>query len=383
MQKRPQVILLIETSNTFGRDLLRGITKYARIHGPWVFSNVPGTKLPYDYKAATGMIIRDSVVEDNRKKLEDITSSGIPVIISSALQEPSKDTFSITKDNYTTGKMGAEYFIKRGFKNLAYCGMDFYWSRQRLEGFGKYAQENGCNFYPYQTSDKAKKRPIKLNNKKISQWLRSLPPAVGLMCCNDERAKQLSELCKEENILVPEDIAILGTDNDELLCEICDPPLSSIAFNAELAGYEAAAALDAMMKGNQADKKSVAVLPTHIVTRQSTDIFATEDREVLLAMSFIHQNTNRLIQVSDVVERTCLSRRGLEKRFKKTLGHSVYEEILHVRIEAIGRMLIDTNLSITEIADVYGYEYVNNLARPFKKITGYSLLEYRKKFRPK
>lgn len=200
------------------------------------------------------------------------------------------------------------------------------------------------------------------------------------MTCDDEQGRHAIEACKIAGLHVPEQVAIIGVDNDELVCALSYPPLSSVAPNTERAGYEAAELLDKMMAGKKMKNKNIIVHPTHIMTRQSTDILTIEDHEVAEAVRFIRQHAKEPIQVTDVVNAIALSRRVLERRFRKVLNRSVLAEIRRVRIETVAQMLVETDLSISQIALTLGYPDVKNIARYFRREKEMSLLAYRKKY---
>jgi len=200
------------------------------------------------------------------------------------------------------------------------------------------------------------------------------------MVCSDDRSQEICEACRIADIHVPEEVAIIGVDNDEVFCELSNPRLSSVAFNTEKAGYEAAELLDKLISGRKVKDIRVVVHPTHIVTRHSTDILAVEDEEAAKAIRFIREHQNKSIQVCDVVNAVGVSRRSLERRFRKSLGRSVHEEIRRVHIDQVCRMLIGTNLSVTKISRVLGYPDIDNIARYFKKEKGTTPLAYRKRY---
>jgi len=227
------------------------------------------------------------------------------------------------------------------------------------------------------------KRAWKSEQNLIGEWLKALPKPVALMCCNDDRALQVIEACKLAELYVPDQVAVLGVDNDVLICDLADPPISSIALNTEVAGHDAARLLDQLMSGEEMAGQEVRVRPTHIVTRMSTDMLAVTDREVAAAVRFIRRNPSRMMQVNDVVDATNVSRRVLEKRFKAILRRSVYQEIRRVRVNYIVGLLVGTDMSITEIAVKSGFDGVEHISRYFRKETGTSLREYRKRRGPK
>jgi LacI family transcriptional regulator len=200
------------------------------------------------------------------------------------------------------------------------------------------------------------------------------------MACNDDRALDICDACRTSGLHVPYEVAILGVDNDDLACELANPPLSSIAVNNERAGYEAAELLDQLMSGKNDVEKQITAIPTHIVTRQTTDIFAVADKEVVNALRFVQQHSTEDIHVDDVVEAVPLSRRVLESRFRKTVGRSILSEIRRARVEQVVQMLVETNLPISEIANRLSYSGIEHIARYFRREKGMSLIEYRRRF---
>ncbi len=376
----PSVLLFVETSREFGRGLLHGIAKYSRVHGPWRVYRWPGaldSVLPeWKYLKIDGAIVRDV------KVVEGLAHSGIPVIFAQHNKESYAPFPGIITDSASIGSLAAEHFLDRGFQHFAYCGLDeFAWSRGRAQHFAERLKRAGfeTNVYRQPTS----RRALRNEQGRIADWLASLPKPVAVMCCNDDRALQVIEACKIVNLDVPDPVAVLGVDNDVLVCDLADPPISSIALNTEGAGYQAARLLDSLMKGEEMAGQVIPVRPRHIVTRMSTDMLAVADKDVAAALRFIRRNPNRLIQVGDVVEATNVSRRVLEKRFKTVLRRSVHQEIRRVRVNNIIQLLVGTDMSITDIAAHCGFDGAEHIARYFRKETGASLREYRKRYAPR
>jgi LacI family transcriptional regulator len=372
----PSVLLFVETSREFGRGLLYGIARYSRLHGPWRVYRWPGaldSSLPEKHLKIDGAIVRDV------KAVEGLTHSGLPVIFAQHNKESYAPFPAILTDSASIGSMAAEHFLDRGFQNFAYCGYDeFLWSRRRAECFTERLKQAGFDADVYCQPVSKAGRAARREQTRIADWLRSLPRPVALMCCNDDRALQVIEACKAADLRVPDDVAVLGVDNDVLVCDLADPPISSIALDTETAGHEAARLLDHLMKGGPMTGQEVWVRATHIVTRMSTDILAVRDLDVAAALRFIRRNPNRLIQVDDVVEATNVSRRVLEKRFKAILRRSVHQEIRRVRVHNIIPLLVGTGMSITDIAVRCGFDGVEHISRYFRKETGASLRDYRR-----
>ena len=377
-EKAPSVLLFIETSREFGRGLLYGIARYSRLHGPWrVYRRSAGldSSLPEwrDLKI-DGAIVRDVGMANN------LAGSGLPLIFAQHNQESYAPFPAIITDSAAIGSMAAEHFLDRGFEHFAFCGLDeFVWSRLRAHHFGRRLEEAGFHAEIYRQPKARAKRAWKSEQTFIADWLRLLPKPVALLCCNDDRALQVIEACKLADLYVPDQVAVLGVDNDVLICDLADPPISSVALNTEVAGHDAARLLDQLMGGEKMAGQVVSVRPTHIATRMSTDMLAVNDREVAAAVRFIRRNPSRMMQVNDVVEATNVSRRVLEKRFKAILRRSVYQEIRRIRVNYIIELLVGTDMSITEIAVKSGFDGVEHISRYFRKETGISLREYRKR----
>lgn len=384
MPKIPKVILLIDTARAYGRGLLSGIAKYSHLHSPWVFCwkapfyrEPAGKELTLSQLKAFGA---DGIIMREQKKTEEILAMGLPTIVSPYTQ-PFPGLPNILIDDVATGEMAAKYLLNRGFRHFAFCGFqDMLAIQCRGEAFCKSVAEAGFQTHIYKEPKSRVKRLWENEQMFMANWLKSLPRPVALMAGNDDRARQVMETCKIAGLHVPEEVAVIGVDNDELVCDLSDPPLSSIALNFERSGYEAAQLLDKLMAGEKMANQRIVVRPIHIVTRRSTDILAIEDNDIAEAVRFIRQHARESIQVSDVVEVVALSRRSLYKRFRRALGRSPNEEIRRVRVEQITRMLIETNLSVSQIALALGYPGVAHIARYFRREKGLSLLEYRRQY---
>ncbi len=382
MPKIPKVILLVDTARAYGRGLLRGIAKYSDLHGPWIYY----WKAPF-YREAAGKEVTlsrlktldaDGIIMREQKKTKEILAMSLPTIIS-PYTEQFPGSPNIIPDDAAIGKMAAEHLLDRGFRNFAYCGFeDMFALRNRGEIFRKRITAAGFETRIYKEPKSKVKRLWENEQNVMADWLKSLPKPVGLMACNDDRAREVIEACKITDLHMPEEVAIIGVDNDDLVCNLSHPPLSSIALNFERAGYEAAELLDKLMAGEKMADQRIVVRPTHIVTRRSTDILAIEDRELAKAMRFIRQHSKEPIQVGDVVDAVALSRRSLYHQFRKVLGRSPNEEIRRARVEQIVRMLVETNLPVSKIAFALGYSSVAHIARYFRQEKGMNLQSYRK-----
>jgi LacI family transcriptional regulator len=382
VKKVHKVILLIETTHSYGRGLLRGIARYSSHHGPWsVFRQVPhyGKHVRSERNIskwkkinADGMIIREPA------KIEDFMALGIPMIISPNLMNP--DIPTILTNAEKIGVLGAEHLLERGFKNFAFCGFEVLpWSLNRLSSFTQRIQKAGFQVEVFTSSVKKIYSPSEKDRERLADWLGSLPKPIGMMTCNDDMGRAILEACKSVEIHVPEQIAVVGVDDDELTCGLTDPPLSSVALRSEKAGYDAAELLDRLMRGEKMKGQIINHDPSHVVTRHSTDIFAIQDKDVIDALQYIRANTLKPVQVNDVARHACMTRQALNKKFHKTIGRSIHSEIARLRINFARKLLIETNMSVSDISYKMNFSDIKSLSRLFKKETGLSPLQFRKK----
>jgi LacI family transcriptional regulator len=217
--------------------------------------------------------------------------------------------------------------------------------------------------------------------KELAAWLKSLNKPVGLMACYDVRARHVLMTCRRLGLLVPEDVAIIGVDNDELMCELTNPPLSSVEQGSRRIGFEAAALLDRLMAGQKSPQKRFTVEPEGIVARQSSDILAIKDVEVAAALQFIRHHACKGIQVPDVVWTVAISRSAIESRFKAVTGRTIHAEIQRVQIERARQLVTATNLSLKQVAVEAGFRYLQHMTTLFRFHLGQTPGEYRKRSR--
>jgi LacI family transcriptional regulator len=379
----PRVILLTDLSEEYAKNLLKGIVHYSKTHEPWVLC-----KMPFSYRVeheVEGVLEwakewkADGIVAQfyNTDRVSIFRENGI-----AAIAQDFKSRFAeipnITGAHQLTGKMGADYFIRKGFRNFAFYGFkNIVWSYERCDGFrdeiAKHRLEK--NFYEYQNTDF--KELWYYETAPLAAWLKKLPKPIGLMACDDNQGHHIAEVCKQYGIKIPEEIALLGVDNDEAICTLSDPPLSSINQAVEKGGYETARLMDKMIKNPDIHYDDVTVYPTHVITRQSTDIYATNDKYILVALQYIHQHADRKFRIDDLTHLVPLSRRLLENRFKQEIGQAIYTYVTNLRVERFSHHLLETNAPITEIIDKMGFSDYKNIARLFKKAKGCTPSEYR------
>jgi len=389
----PRVAILVETARGYGRRLLRGVIHYVRSHGPWSIYITPGDLeqvLPRMKRwGGTGVLAR----VESARAARAIAASGLPSVILGPSQRPllrNRDLarFSnIVSDSEGAATLAAEHLLERGFRNFAFVGgPDRVWAKRRQSAFCRRLAEEGLAVHVYRASDPAVRRTWhrsrprhwESEHPELTRWLRELPRPCGVMACNDDRGREVLEACRLGGIRVPEELAVVGVDNDELWCELSDPPLSSVALDAEGAGYRAAALLDRMMRGEKCRRETITASALRVVTRRSTDVVAVEDPDVAAALHFIHNRAAEPINVKDVAAAVCVSRRSLELRFRRLLGRTLHEELDRVRMRRAEQLLRETDLAVPQVAEAVGYGSAGYLSRLFRKRHGLTPAKFRR-----
>ena len=391
--RMPHVVLWLPTSIKACRELLRGVLQYVHLHGPWALHLIDergGKHRPFDPVAwgCTGMIVdmRD------REQAERLLAARVPTVLSHvpdallSSKRPLSRMCRLQCENAPIGVKAAEHLLARRYRHFAFVGEvnGVSWSEARREAFcGRLAEEGlSCAVYPSLT--RAEREDFSKEQAKLSAWLKTLPKPVALFAANDARARHVLDSCLKTGFLVPQDIAVLGVDNDELICETAHPQLSSIQMTTERAGFEAARALDALMRETAPAKRRPAIIPfgfSHVVTRRSTETVQTADPLVARAAEFIRINAGTVVTVEDLVRHLHVSRRWLEKRFKAVMGRTVYAEILHIRLERVQTLLRESAEPIDGIADACGFASASHLGTLFRQHFGTTPAAYRRRLR--
>ena len=381
----PRVALLIESSRGSGRSVLHGVAEYVKAHGPWIvyeFGHRVGAKAPKRLfeKQIDGVIARvenpvlaAKLIEFGKPTIDVLGFGRMPGV-------PSLGT-----DQDAVGRISFDHLFERGLRNLAYYGYPGLLSSDlRKDSFVKCASEHGLTvdvFHDKHIRSNVLIENIELNghlrDPALKQWLRKLPKSVGLMAFNDICGQQVLNLCIEEAISVPGDLAVIGVDNDEVVCDLCNPSLSSVQVNNRNVGYQAAAMLDQIMSGAKPLAMHSAVAPLRVVSRQSTDVLALADEDVADALKYIRAEACKGATVEDVVRRALVSPATLRRRFVDFLGRHISEEISRVRIENAKRWLAETNLPLSDIAVRSGFDHVETFCRVFRRVAGQTPGEYR------
>jgi LacI family transcriptional regulator len=383
MSRIPKVILLIESSRASGRALLCGIANYAHHHGPWSFYWEPGgleKAWPVLRSVrADGIILRDV------EQVDEALACGLPAVVVGHHQSEINGLVNVVTDSQSVGRMGAEHLLGCGFKHFAFCGYArapferTAWSEVRWEAFCSRIRAAG-----FETPAHYALSMIGMDWEQelgsLARWLEAVPKPVGLMACNDDCSQRVMEACKSAGLLVPDVVGVIGVDNDEVVCGLTDPPMSSIAINFERAGYEAAHALDRLMRGAGDVSRRITAVASHLVARRSTDFVAADEPHLTRALQYIRDHARNGLSVDKVALAAGLSRRALEKRFRNLLGRSILEEIRRVRTDQIARLLVETNMTVGEIADLLGFADAQHIARYFRAGKHLSPVAYRQTY---
>jgi LacI family transcriptional regulator len=386
MARRLRIALLMESSRWYSQQMQRGIAAYAMAHGPWLFYHqmralsdaAPAWLRGFQ---CDGILARI----ESRKLLGQIKRLALPTVDLYAMYSV-KGIFPIDNDNQVIAQSAANHLLERGFTNFAFCGYSgVHFSEQRCAYFAGYLAGKGFEVAVYNGPPRPRTIDLSamevaslMRERELAKWIQSLSKPVGLLGCDDSRAFQVLNACGQYGVAVPDEVAVIGVDNDEVLCGLSNPPLSSIDPDAQKIGYEGAALLHRIIDGETVSSEKVLVPSCRVVVRQSTNVLAMADSRVAAAMHFIRQHACDGIVVEDVLRELRLSRSTLERRFAEMLGRSPKAEINRVQLERVKDLLRTTDFPLAKIARLAGFSYVESMYYAFKKATGQTPGQYRK-----
>ena len=381
-----RVALLIETSHEFGREVLRGIRDYERaLDNHWAFYLQPDGMQQDAPKIGswqcTGVIAR--LFSGATTRL--LMTSALPLVLLDPDVEHLRKRYELSRVPYIT--TDTEAIVRMAFEHLHACGCrafafvpsaaDTVWSAARERAFVELAKRHGfiCPVYGAQSAAASWEEDI----QRLGAWIARLPRRLGIFAAMDQRGRHVIEACREKGLRVPDDVMVLSVDNDPLLCELCEPSLSSIALDAYRAGYEAAKILNDLMSG-RAVKPGMCILvkPTHVSRRQSTASGFDQDAIVAAARRFIFDRLgDRSVQVNDIARHCGVSRRLLETRFSQAVGRTLLQELTELRMERARTLLSDTSDTVGAIAAASGFGDPNYFTKSFRQRHGLAPLAYR------
>lgn len=388
MRRRPRVILLIESSRAYGRGCLQGIAAYVRLRGPWScihlergLAEVVPTwmeRLPAD-----GIIARI----ENAALVRFLRHRRLPTVdLRGRFNIPGVATFD--SDHDAIARLAVEHFLERGFRHIGFCGfagLDFSDRRRdalilRLAKHELVPLIYEATDVPHSASTVSLESAGSRHLKELAAWLKRLAKPVGILACNDNRGRQVLDACAAAELAVPEQVAVVGVDNDEVLCDLADPPLSSVQPDAMRIGFEGAAALDRMIRsGKPALRRVRLVSPRRLVVRRSSDVLAVNDPVVSSALKIIQREACGGLNVERLLDQMTISRATLERRFERFLGRSPKDEILRLRLDRVRELLAESEDTLARIADATGFSSVAHLSVAFKHATAISPGEFRRR----
>ncbi|MCC9601975.1 XylR family transcriptional regulator [Stieleria sp. JC731] len=373
----------------YGRGVLEGISRYRIEKQPWsvqldlreLMAGPPAWLNSWD---GDGIITR----ELSPAMLEFIQDTGVPTINLGDIQNETSLP-SVMNDHDAIGRLAATHLADKGLEHFAFAGFDDHlWSQLRLDGFRaclterKVASSDSIHLHMSEWAN-ASKHGWQDQQEQIVEWVRKLPRPIGIFACNDFRGQHILEACQTAKVSVPDEIAVLGVDNDHVLCDFCDPPLSSIIPAAERIGYQAALMLDQLMRGEQPSELHLRIPPLGIAERLSTDVLAIDDEDVAAAIQMIRFRACEGLTVSDILKEVPIARSSLERRFRQYLGRSPQAEIRRVQIKRACQLLRDTELSLVKISRLTGFKHAEYFSVVFKREVKQTPGRYREASRAK
>lgn len=379
-----KVALRFSLTSGFSRDVVQGIITYMRKHGPWQIDIRSQEPISLTSWAELKHWKGDGIIAPvyRREQIEMLTAKGIPVVNTSTAYE-SMPFPTISFDNEAIGKMAAEHLLEHKLDRFAFIGpKEWDYSVLRCNSFADtLAQQKApctkCWIRPASTSKQLDESWIQSSH--FIDAIQQLQPPIGVFASNDRVGYGILKACQQRGLRVPEDICLISVDNDEILCNLANPNLSSIALSGEDFGYRAAAMLDRLMKGEPLEDTNVVIPPERVVLRNSSDFLTVSDRYVADALRYIRNHASRFIDVSDVMSVMPISRRSLERRFKDVVGHGVYKEISRSHVERAKELLAQTDWPVSRVARESGFNSTNRFEDTFRKETGQSATSYRRK----
>lgn len=382
-----RILLCMDTSTEYNRAIIRGIISYSQTHDNCLLlSRVPSCLLAEspERKDKIEQWIKDWGINAiivgllSYDDLLPLSNLDISVVLQNTSVQPERIS-TINEEYIITGQIAADFFINKKYINYAYFGLkNIYWSEERARGFRNEVRRHNVTYNEYMVETNTIDE-----ESKITKWLTSLQKPVAIFCCNDKHALVISELCHIAKIDVPQEVSILGVDNDELICNVSNPPLSSLTLNVENAGYETGHLLHSLENIESKSSFVVSIKPGIVVQRGSTQKHNVKDKEVSKMLEYIDANYTHSISTKDVFSQAFLCRRAAEIRFKEMTDMTVYKYLTEQRLNHLCALMETTNLSLAECASRSGISSLNYLFHLFKKNFGCSPNEWRKSRRKK
>lgn len=364
----PHIALLVETSLGSGRDILRGIAAYARQQRNWSLFHEPRSL----EESAPGWLAQwsgDGIIAriQNRQLADAVKATGIPVVDVLGIESGTGFPLVHVDDKSIVGE-AVEHLHERGFRKFGFFGIaGENWSDRRREAMREFVAAKGGSLHIFEASrTELHEMAWEQREDRLAQWIEQLPRPAGVMVCSDQLGSDFMEACRRATVSVPDEIAVVGVDNDEPLCEVCQPPLSSVCPDHMAVGFKAASVLDSMLHGGPTPPARTLIPARKVVTRRSSDVLAIADANVAKALRVIRDHGCEDINVDQIVRHSGLSRSVLQRRFRQVLGTTIHAEILNCRLKQACHLLAETDLSLMEIAERAGFKHQEYMGAVFK-----------------
>ena len=384
--RKRQVAIILRLHQNYDRGVLHGIAAYGHEHKNWsIYVEEDASQRIPDLRnwKGDGLIVN----LDDKKAAKATVGLAKPIVGiggGEGWHDKSNVIPYVATDDERIGQLAAEHFMARGLTQFAFCGYPSdpknIWGPNRANAFAARLAQEGFECNVYRGRYVSAQRWDRMQERLVA-WLQTLPTPIGVLASFDSRARHVLEACQTLGLRVPDDVAVLGVDNNELTCELSEPPLSSIEQGCFRIGYTAARLLDQLMQGKQPDQLVYHVEPIGVVSRQSTNLLNVEDRMVAQALRLIRDEACQGMHADLVSREVQLSRSTLDKRFKNAIGRTVDQEVRRVRLTRAKELLSRTELPMREVARQAGYGNEQYLARVIRDATHTTPAAYRRDHR--
>jgi LacI family transcriptional regulator len=379
---KPQVLLVFQTRFEECMAMVKGVAQYHRTHQSWVAFLDDEARAETDPRWLRSKHWNGVISRHTTPALVDACARLALPLVDLNDTPPFPGVPKIRPDNVALGHLGAEHFVERGHRSFAFCGFkNDGWACERRDGFVEALRLAGhaCEIFDVEyPGDLTPFWDVK-QTAALATWLRGLPRPTAIMACNDLRALQVIAAADAADLRVPEEIAVLGVNNETIRCELANPPLSSVATDAFQSGYQSAELLAHLMRGGKPDSMERRIEPRGVVVRPSSDILAIKDKNVAAALSHIREHACQGLSVTDLLRRAAASRSQLERKFRRLLGRTPQAEIRRVQLEKVKQLLLETDFPLKRIAELTGFEHVEYLCVVYKRVTGESPGAFRRR----
>lgn len=374
--------LVLEHSLAFYREILRGVNHFAAQRPHWLFtpiaSNVRALRMvqPLRCDGYIAHVFHPDLGNALRRLRR-------PVINVSGVL-PELPFPRVVADHAEVGRQAARHLLECGLRQLAFVGYRrHHFATERERGFREIAAGAGVPVAAFYQPSQRWEDPTGVWrwNSPLLAWLQKLPKPAGVLASHDTQGAQIAEYCHQLNLVVPDQVAVVGVDDDDLLCELSRPSLSSVHLPAVRIGYEAAQLLDQWLSGHRPTQRALVLPPMGVIVRQSSNLQAVPDADVAAAVRFIHDHAHEPVRVADVLRVVATARRALERRFRKWLQRSILEEIRRAHVNRAKQLLITTDLPMGQVAQRSGLQNSRHLSIAFRQVVDTTPTAFRRQSR--